>query len=194
MAKGLNYYKNNSTGIKGKKIVLNIMGKKHISRCIEWLADPEVNKFLTNNIKNVTQQQEIEWLDFIESSQTDIVFAITDKESGTYIGNCGLHKVDIYRKNCEFGIFIGEKKYWNRGYGTDTVRTVLDFTESELELDMVRLTVYEYNHRAINVYKSCGFYTVEILKKHHFFDDIYWDAYVMQHDLNRIGKEKFDNI
>ena len=190
MVKNLNYYKNNSTEIKGKKIVLNIMGKKHISRCIKWLADPEVNKYLTNNIKNVTRQQELEWLDFINSSQSDMVFAISDKKSGAYIGNCGLHKIDIYKKNCEFGIFIGEKKYWSKGYGTDAVRTVQGFAEAELELDTVRLTVYEYNHRAINVYKQCGFCTVGILEKHHFYNDVYWDAYIMQYDFSKADRGK----
>jgi RimJ/RimL family protein N-acetyltransferase len=121
------------------------------------------------------------------------VFAISDKESGTYIGNCGLHKIDTFMKTCEFGIFIGDRKYWNRGYGTDTVRTVLSFAESELDLENVRLTVYEYNHRAISVYKNCGFNTVEILKKNHFFNDVHWDAYIMQHDLHPVS-HKFDNI
>ncbi|MBM3700077.1 MAG: GNAT family N-acetyltransferase [Actinobacteria bacterium] len=188
MAKNLNYYKNQSTKIEGKKIILNIMGKRHISRCIRWLADPEVNKFLTNNIKNVTRQQELEWLNFIKSSQTDIVFAINDKKSGTYIGNCGLHKVDICRKTCEFGIFIGDRKYWKKGFGTDAVKTILNFTSAELGLENVRLTVYEYNHRAINVYKRCGFCTVGILNKHHFYNDLYWDAYIMQHDFGKAGR------
>jgi len=185
MGKDLSYFKNEDSKFSGDRIVLRAIQEKNIKDCIKWLSDPEVNKFLSHNIKNISEEQELEWLNYINSSSTDIVFAITIKESGRYIGNCGLHKVNMSQKICEFGIFIGDKKYWNKGLGTDTVKTTSNFAISELGLNTIRLTVYEYNHRAISVYKNCGFDTVEILKKHHFYDDVYWDAFVMEYNAGQ---------
>jgi len=175
----LSYFKNKK--INGKKITLRPMQKKDASYCVKWLSDPEVNKFLNPNIKNLTEQQELEWLRNRKNSGNDIIFAIDVKETGCYIGNCGLHNIDLEAKICEFGIFIGDKDCWNRGYGTDTTKTAVNFALSDLGLETVRLKVYEYNHRAISVYKNCGFIIIDILKKHHFYNELYWDEFVMQY-------------
>ena len=34
-----------------------------------------------------------------------------------HIGNTGIHQVDPVNRSAEFGILIGEKAYWNQGYG-----------------------------------------------------------------------------
>ncbi|MBN1299391.1 MAG: GNAT family N-acetyltransferase, partial [Actinobacteria bacterium] len=141
MPKSLKKYKKENKKYCGDKILLVPMGEIHVGQCIKWLADADVNKYLSNSIKNVTQEQELEWLEFIKESENDIVFAILDKSTNCYIGNCGLHKIDKRKKTCEFGIFIGDKKYWNRGFGTDTVKTILYFAVNELEIFTVRLTV-----------------------------------------------------
>jgi len=174
----IKYFRN--PALKGEKVSMRKIEKKDLVSCIKWFRDPEVVKFLSNSIKNITEETELDWFNFIESSDHDLVFAIISICDGEYIGNCGLHKIDWNEKVCEFGMFIGNKDYWNRGYGTDALKTIIDFAFRKLGLQTIKLLVYEYNHRAMKVYKNCGFVLVDTLKKHHLYNDIYWDTFVME--------------
>ena len=52
---------------------------------------------------------------------------------------------------------IGNKDFWDRGYGTEAVRLLLRFGFLTLNLNNIRLTVHSFNERAIRCYEKCGF-------------------------------------
>ena len=103
--------------LSGGKVNLRPLEKKDLAKSLLWLTDPLVNKYLSQNFKDLTVKQEEQWFNHIKDSQQDMVFAMLEKESDHHIGNCGLHKIDNRQKTCELGIVIGEKSYWDRGYG-----------------------------------------------------------------------------
>ena len=55
------------------------------------------------------------------------------------------------------GIIIGERDFWGRGYGTETVRRLLHFAFDELGLNQVRLATFEDNLRAQASFRKAGF-------------------------------------
>ncbi len=136
--------------------------------------------YLSQDFRDYTEEQELNWFEHIQSSQNDIVFAIEDIDTNFYIGNCALHKIDREKGICELGILIGEKNYWNKGYGSDAIRSSVNFALSCLNLTSIVLNVYKYNHRAIKVYKRCGFKTIRVQKKDHFYNGKFWDTLVME--------------
>jgi RimJ/RimL family protein N-acetyltransferase len=164
----------------GNKTNLRQLEKRDLQKSLAWLKDPFVNMYLSHNFRDYTEEQELKWFDFIQISNNDVVFAIEDNYTNNYIGNCALHKIDWDEKSCELGIFIGEKSYWDKGYGSDSVKSIIKFAFNELELQIIRLNVYRYNHRAIKVYKKCGFSLIKIERKNHFYDGKYWDTMVME--------------
>lgn len=166
--------------ISGKKTLLRVLRKKDLGKSLIWLKDPSVNMFLSHSFDDYTEEQEIKWFEFVQNSNNDVVFAIEDINTNLYIGNCALHKIDWENKNCEMGIVIGEKDYWNHGYGSDTVRSIINFALFDLNLKSIKLEVYRYNRRAINVYKKYGFKLIKIEKKSHFYNGKYWDTYIME--------------
>jgi len=175
----LSYYRNKI--ITGEKVFLKKIKKNNLNTCIKWLEDPEVNKFLSQSIKNVNHLQELEWYRSIRNSEEDLVFTINTKTDSVYIGNCGLHKINLEKKYCEFGIFIGNRAYWNKGFGTDAIMTVLNFATEVLGINSINLVVYEYNHRAISTYEKCGFVRTGTLEKYHLYNNVCWDAYLMEY-------------
>lgn len=136
--------------------------------------------YLSHNFREYTEEQELKWFKFVQNSDNDVVFAIKDKNTNMYIGNCALHKIDWERKNCEMGIVIGEKNYWNKGYGSDAVKSIIKFAFNKLNLKSIKLDVYKYNRRAIRVYKKCGFKLIKTEKKNHFYNGKYWDTLLMK--------------
>ena len=165
----------------GGKVTLRPLEKKDLGKSLEWLTDPLVNKYLSQNFKDLTEKQEEQWFNYIQDSHQDIVFAILESSSGKHIGNCALHKIDQRKKTCELGIVIGEKDYWDRGFGSDAVRALVDFALNDLEMSKIWLNVYTYNHRAIKVYEKCGFNLVRVLKRNHLYNGKYWDTLIMEY-------------
>ena len=167
--------------IKSNKLLLREIKKTDLSKCIKWLHDPEITKFLSNDIKNVTEEEETRWFESVKRSNNDIVFSIIIRDSQEYIGNCSLNKIDWIHKTCRMGIFIGDKEFWNKGFGTLAIKVLIDFALNKIGMNKIELIVYEYNHRAMKVYKNCGFATVSTIKHHHLYNHRYWDAYLMEY-------------
>jgi len=53
-----------------------------------------------------------------------LVIEIRDGEAWKAIGNTSFITIDKLNRSAEIGIVIGEKAYWNQGYGRDTMRGI----------------------------------------------------------------------
>jgi RimJ/RimL family protein N-acetyltransferase len=98
---------------------------------------------------------------------------------GKLIGNIGIGELDHRSRRAILGITIGEKDYWDQGYGAEAVITLLRFVFKEMNLHRVSLRVYEFNYRAIRCYEKCGFVSEGRLRQAHFHDGDYHDELVM---------------
>lgn len=79
----------------------------------------------------------------------------------------------------EVGIFIGDKNYWNKGYGTDAMRILIRFIFEQMNINKIKLNVYEFNPRAVRCYEKCGFKKEGTLRQEIFRDGKYYDQYIM---------------
>jgi len=87
----------------------------------------------------------------------EYVFNVIELETDNLIGRCMLFGIDRVDRRAMLGIAIGEKAYWNKGYGQDATRLLLDYGFNLLNLNNIMLGVFSFNQRAINCYKKVGF-------------------------------------
>ena len=83
-------------------------------------------------------------------------FAIETMD-GKHIGNCSYFNLDEAKKEAEMGIMIGDRTYWNHGYGTDTIITSLEYFFSRTNIKRVHLKTLFWNVRAQKCFRKCGF-------------------------------------
>lgn len=76
---------------------------------------------------------------------------------GLYIGYCTLMNLQNRHGNMELGILIGDREYWNKGYGREVVLLLLDYGFRYLGARRIALTTHAKNERAIRCYLACGF-------------------------------------
>lgn len=76
---------------------------------------------------------------------------------GRHIGNCSYFNLDESKKEAEMGIMIGDRAYWNRGYGADTIITTLNYFFSRTNMKRVHLKTLAWNIRAQKCFQKCGF-------------------------------------
>lgn len=61
-------------------------------------------------------------------------------------------------------MYIGEKSFWDKGYGSDALATFLKYIFEVKGFKKLYLRVYEDNKRAIRCYEKCGFKKRGILR------------------------------
>ena len=76
--------------------------------------------------------------------------------AGELVGVCSLEDLNPAVRSAGLGIWIG-KAYWEKGYGTDAVRTLCRFGFQEMNLQRIGLSVYDVNPRGVRIYEKIGF-------------------------------------
>ncbi len=166
--------------IPGEKIRLRPIERDDLPRFVRWFGDPEVRRHLSIYLPPSLAQEE-RWFERLQerlARNEDLVLAIETLE-GVHIGNIGLHRINWKDRNAELGIAIGEKEYWDQGYGTDAIRTLLRVAFEEMNLHRVQLRVDIDNLRGIRCYEKCGFQREGTLRDMVFREGAYHDQLIM---------------
>jgi len=161
-------YKGKLVVLEGKKVVLRRVKPKEIIKCVKWFKDKDVNRHLREDRSDMTEKKELAWLRKAKKSKNEFQMGIYYKEDGkeVYVGNTGLNKIDWKHGTTEFGIIIGDKRYWDRGIGTETLKLMVDFGFKVLKLNSIHLMVDERNKRAQRCYERVGFKYAGKLRNH----------------------------
>jgi len=165
--------------IKGKKVILRPLSLKDAKNFTQWLSDPEVTKFLEiHEQPRPSLKDEREYIVKKKRSGNGIQFAL-DSIDGTHIGTIGLDTIDRYNKRASYGVFIGNKKYWGQGCGTEAGRLILEYGFRKLKLTRIYLHVYSFNIRGYKSYRRLGFRQEGVLRQHRFRSGHYYDEVIM---------------
>jgi RimJ/RimL family protein N-acetyltransferase len=83
------------------------------------------------------------------------IVTIDDK----HIGNSSYFNVDSVNHQAEIGIMIGEKEYWDQGYGAEAMLITLNYIFRHTDLNRIHLKTLDWNIRAQKCFTKCGFKT-----------------------------------
>jgi RimJ/RimL family protein N-acetyltransferase len=165
--------------IEGKKTRLVAISSEYLPLYKRWINDPEVADFLGTVGFPFSMAEERQWVErTLASGDSGAHFTILTK-SGKPIGNMALMEISYIHRNAQLGIMIGEKSYWNKGFGTDAIATLLDFAFRTLGLHKVELRLNANNKRALTCYKKCGFKLEGKKREQTFHKGEYCDELIM---------------
>jgi len=167
--------------IYGKRVRFRSIERDDIPKFVKWLNDPDVRDGISR-ILPISIAEENDWFTGVLSrSEVERPFVIEIQEGTAWetIGNCGFFNVDWRIRSAELGIMIGEKRYWNRGYGTNAMNLLLKIGFETLNLNRIMLRVHDNNPRAIHVYEKVGFVMEGTLRQAEYRNGKYLNMYVM---------------
>lgn len=164
----------------GKLVRLREYRKEDVKQAQEYLNDPEIKRLLTPGIPFLyTLEDEEKWFENNSATKDRYNFAIETLEDKKYIGGCGINELDWKNSVAVVGIFIGDKNYWGKSYGTDAMKILVKFIFEQMNINKIRLHVFSFNERAKKSYEKCGFKWEGTLRQEIFKDGKHYDDIVM---------------
>jgi diamine N-acetyltransferase len=167
--------------IVSERIRLRAAERADLPQFVLWLNDPEVRVGLEMFLPFSLAEEERWYERMLEAPAAEHVQVIEAKDQDVWkpIGTGGLHNIDWRARAAEAGISIGDKTCWNRGFGTDVMRLLLQHGFDTLNLNRVYLRVYSNNRRAIRCYEKAGFVPEGRLREAHYQNGEYFDILLM---------------
>ena len=143
--------------IYGEDIYLIPLERDSLECVRSWINDPEINEWMATGHVPISREAEERFFDNLESSEANQIYEIHLKEDDRHIGIIGLHFIEMVHRAAELGVTIGEKDTQDRGYGTDSILTILRFAFHTLGLNSVRISYIEGNDTGAHLYTKLGF-------------------------------------
>jgi len=165
--------------ITGTKIYLRPLDRADINETyLSWLNDPEVNRFLEAGLSTHTLSSLEQYYEQVAGSADTRFMAVVEENTDLHIGNVKLEPINWTHRTAVFGIMIGNKSKWGKGYGTEATRLAVEYAFGDLDLRKVSLGVMVKNVAAIKTYQRLGFVTEgtkrqEVLLEGKF-EDVHW--------------------
>ncbi len=146
--------------LKGEKVILRPVRRSDIEYYLKWFNDPEVTQYLSMYLP-MTEMAEEKWIEELGTSRatTTAAFVIeaVEGEGNKAIGSVGLSNINSKDHNAIFGIGIGEKDYWSKGYGTEATRLIIKYGFDQLNLHRINSFAISFNERSIRLHLRVGF-------------------------------------
>ena len=149
--------------LKSKRLILEPLSLKHLSETyVSWLNDSETNRYLETRGGYTTEKLK-HFL--IENENKNILFwAIKKKQDNKHIGNIKIDPVDWDLLSGEYGILMGDKNSWGKGFAKEASLLVIDYCFNQLGLKKITLGVIHENTAALGLYRKMGFTVEERIK------------------------------
>ena len=180
--------------ILGDQVRFRAIEKEDLPSFVKWLNDPEVRQGLSL-ITPLSLSEEEDWYEgILKRSPFERPLAIEIQPDSNinewiFVGNCGLFGIDWQNRFAEVGIHIGEKDFWDQGFGTRAMKLLLKYGFEKLNLHRIWLRVFEGNQRAIRSYEKTGMAVEGKFREAQFIDGKYVDVIIM----SMLATEWFEN-
>lgn len=166
--------------ISGKRIFLRMPEISDLDR-LHILRNQEENWIYLKQYRPQSIEESKEWI--IKSTQkaqsmSDYKFVVVNKKINEVIGVANLNNVNLINRNTKLSIVI-MNEFQNKGYGTEALKLLLDFSFKTLNLELVIIDVMSNNDRGIKVYeekikfKRDGTLRKRGFKNNKYYDEIY---------------------
>ena len=159
----------------GKKIYLKGIEEDDLENMHKWISDSIFTHLLFQGDRPPNLQHMKNEFNTNLKDHKEIVFSIVTK-TDQHIGWAGIYEINWISRKGEIRFFIGEKKFWGKGYATETVSLLVDYAFNKLNLHRIYGGTNEENVGSIKVFKNNKFIQEGILKEEHFRNGKYYDV------------------
>jgi RimJ/RimL family protein N-acetyltransferase len=162
--------------LQSEHLIFRPLEPEDIPSLARWLNDPTVTYYLFYGQRPLNVEQYTEEFRRQVQSPANVVFAMAEKSSGTFLGVTGLYDIHLSARKAELRIHIGDTKAWGKGYGIEGTELLTYYGFDRLNLNRVYLGVTEEHERAVRAYEHVGYKVEGRLRQDLYRNSNYYDS------------------
>lgn len=174
--------------LKGEKVFLRAIERDDIEFLREMINDPEMEKNVGGWSFPISKYEQEKWFENQIQNKNDIRYIIEVEEKK--IGLVTITDIDWKNRKACNGIKLYNNDVRGKGYGTDTIKTIMKYAFEELQLNKLYSVILEYNIPSLNLYKKCGWKIDGILREEKFKGN----HYVNEMAISILKKDYEENV
>ena len=147
-----------------ERLIARRFGPRDLPAFVEMRNDPEVARYQSwESYTDAEGRRFLEELSQLEPGEPGwFQFALERKDTGHFVGDCGLNILAHEPRLAEIGYTIA-KDHWNMGLATEAVRALVDYAFSSFPLHRITASADPRNAASCRVLEKAGF-----VKEGHF--------------------------
>ena len=174
--------------ILGKRIALRAWSREDLPTFLRWFNDPEITMYAGNAYPSLSMDQEERYYErHVDDGHH---YCMLTHDGSVLIGECALFDIEAKNRSAEVGITIGEKEYWNRGYGREALGLLLEIGFDGLGLNRIHLRHVDFNERGHRCFLAAGFVEEGRLRQGTFVAGGFRDVVLMSVLAEEYGARK----
>lgn len=128
------------------------------SEAYRVLRNREDNRDFFFHSALISKDQQESWFCRYLQKESECMFAVRLKESGTFLGGIGIYNIDSNNASAEVGrIIIDRNLAGGKGYGTEAIKGVLEVSRNYLRLKEIYAFIYSENAASRKAFLRAGF-------------------------------------
>lgn len=135
-------------------ITLRLVEERDLETILDWRNRDESRVWFKTRDK-LTFESHKNWYEHYCAKDDDFFFLVEADRSP--VGQCAIYGIDRIAGAAEIGRFLAAPDKSGRGYMARSCEALVRFGIGTLNLSYLYLEVMSQNHRAIGIYKRCGF-------------------------------------
>lgn len=144
--------------LETQRLLLRHLEPTDLQALFALYRDPEVRRYFPEGTLTLEQtKEELEWFLGGHPEHPNLgLWATVDKESGAFIGRCGLLPWSIdERFEVELAYLI-DKRRWGQGLGTEAALGIVDYARTVLTLPRLICVIVPGNEASVSVATTVG--------------------------------------
>jgi ribosomal-protein-alanine N-acetyltransferase len=161
--------------IETERLILRRLTMADLDALAALYRDPEVRRYFPDGTQTYEQtREELEWIIDVYYGQYGYgLWATIFKETGTFIGRCGLLPWEIGGRTEVEVAFLLDKSYWGRGLATEAARAIVEYAFATLPVERLICMFEPENSASRSVAAKVGM-------------TMLWDDYVDKYGLSHV--------
>jgi [ribosomal protein S5]-alanine N-acetyltransferase len=156
--------------LKTDRLILKLPDESDAEAMFNAANDPEVRAGLISWPESVEDAQKlIRLFDCYAEVGTHYIFSMYIKESGEFIGEAGLNRIDREDRKAQIAYWCA-RKFWGMGYATEAVAGLIRYGFRTHDLNRISCGCFDFNIASERVMQKLGM-TYELTVRHEFLKD-----------------------
>lgn len=144
--------------LQTERLLLRHLEPEDLDDLVALYSDPEMIQFIPDASTTLAEiREELAWFRHGHPKHPELgLWATIDKESGQFIGRCGLLPWTIDGRFEVEVAYLIDKAYWGQGLGTEAAQAILSYGFETLQLPRLVCLIDADNAASIRVAEKIG--------------------------------------